>query len=189
MPNEPVPEVPIPSFISRRVVQGRYLFLDLDPPATTDLAVACAGWESCAPGYEIERNDFRYMALEYIVGGIWELGTPAGKWEVGTGTIFTYGPGVSYSLKALSRTGLSKCFVDFTGRTAGRLLARCGLEGGRPGRAIHGRWLPDLFEQTIETEHLRPRARKSISNMLVVLLMEGVREDLRAEEHFPPCTT
>jgi len=177
--------VQIPSFISRRVTQGRYLFLDLDPPATTDLAVTCAGWEDCAPGYEIKRDAFRYRALEYIVGGTWELKTPAGRWEVGAGTVFAYGPGIPYSLRALSRTGLTKYFVDFAGRSAGRLLARTGLEGARPGRAIHSRWLPDLFEQLIETAHLRPSARQTISGMLLALLLERVREDLRAEERFP----
>jgi len=48
----------LPSFISRRVIRGRYLFLDLDPPAATDLAVTCAGWEECSPGYVIKRNGF-----------------------------------------------------------------------------------------------------------------------------------
>jgi len=176
---------PIPSFISRRVLQGRYLFLDLDPPAATELAVTCAGWENCAPGYEIKRDGFRYLALECIAGGTWELKTPAGRWEVGAGTIFTYGPGVTFSLKALSRTGLTKYFVDFTGRSAPRLLARAGLEAGKPGHAIHSRWLHDLFEQLIETAHLRPPARKTISSMLMALLLERVREDRRAEEHFP----
>jgi hypothetical protein len=32
----------LPSFISRRVIRGRYLFLDLDPPATEELAVIFA---------------------------------------------------------------------------------------------------------------------------------------------------
>jgi AraC-like DNA-binding protein len=173
----------IPGFICKRVIRGRYLFLDLDPPAETDLAVACAGWEDCAPGYEIIRDNFRYMALEYIVGGTWELETPNGKWVVGPGTVFTYGPGIAYSLKALSKSGLSKYFVDFTGRSAARLLAKAGLNGARPGRAVHGRWLHDLLDQLIETSRLRPGPRKVISNMLVVLLLERAGEDLRIEAH------
>lgn len=170
---------PFPSFISRRVVRGRYLFLDLDPPADTDLAVTCAGWEDCAPGYEIERDGFRYAALEYIVGGSWELKTRSGKWEVGPGTVFTYGPGVAYSLKALSDSGLTKYFVDFTGQSAARLLSRAGLDDGRPGHAIHGRWLHDLMDQLVEASRLRPAARKRIADMLLLLLLERAREDLR----------
>src|ERR1019366_2972745 len=166
----------IPSFISRRVMRGRYLFRDLDPPAQTDLAVTCAGWEDCAPGYEVVRDTFRYMAMEYIVGGTWELETPHGKWVVGPGTIFAYGPGIPYSLKALSREGLTKYFVDFTGSSAKRLLARAGLKGARPRPAVYGQWLHALLDQLIETSRLRPAARRIISNMIVVLLFERARE-------------
>jgi len=174
---------PIPSFISPRVIRGRYLFLDLDPPATTDLAVTCVGWEQCAPGYEIVRDSFRYMALEYIVGGTWELETQNGRWEVGPGTVFAYGPGIAYSLKALSSAGLTKYFVDFTGRSAAQLLSKAGLKGARPARAVHGRWLHDILDQLIETTRLRPAARKTISNLLMILLLERAREDLRTEAH------
>jgi hypothetical protein len=97
--------------------------------------------------------------------------------------LFTYGPGIAYSLKALSRVGLTKYFVDFTGRSAAHLLSRAGLKSGRPGRAVHGRWLHDLLDQLIETTRLRPAARKIVSNLLVIFLLERVREDLRFEAH------
>ena len=173
----------LPSFISRRVVRGRYLFLDLDPPAATELAVTCAGWEECAPGYEMRREGFRYLALEYIVGGAWELESRGEKWNVGPGTIFAYGPGVAYSLKALSGGGLTKYFVDLAGRSAASLLDRTGLKGAAPGRILHMRWLQDIIEQLIETAHLRPAAGRRISRMLAALLLERVREDLRTPPH------
>jgi AraC-like DNA-binding protein len=174
----------LPSFISRRVVRGRYLFLDLDPPAATDLAVTCAGWEECSPGYEIKRNGFHQLALEYIAGGEWELETRGRKWTVGPGTIFAYGPGVAYSLKAVSESGLTKYFIDLAGRSAPRLLARTGLNGATPGRVLHRRWLHDILDQLIETTHLRPSSRKTISKMLLTLLLERIREDIRTKPHF-----
>jgi AraC-like DNA-binding protein len=176
---------PLPSFISRRVIRGRYLFLDLDPPATEDLAVTCAGWEECSPGYEIKRDGFRYLAIEYIVGGTWELGTCKGKWTVGPGTIFAYGPETAYSLKALSDGGLTKYFVDLAGASSVRLLGRTGLKGAKPGRILHMRWLHDIFDQLIETSHLRTGPRRIISRMLATLMLERIREDLRTESHFP----
>jgi len=174
----------LPGFISRRVARGRYLFLDLDPPSATDLAVTCAGWEECSPGYVIKRNGFQHLALEYIAGGQWELETRGRKWNVGPGTIFAYGPGIAYSLKALSESGLTKYFVDIAGRSAPRLLAKTGLIGARPGRVLHGRWLHDILDQLIETAHLRPSARKTVSRMLLTLLLERIREDIRAKPHF-----
>ena len=176
---------PPPSFISQRVNRGRYLFLDLDPPPLSDLAVTCAGWEDCAEGYEVKRDGFRYMALEYIIGGTWELKSRAQRWEIGPGTVFTYGPGIEYSLRALSRTGSTKYFVDFTGRSAARLLSRTGLRGARPRPVVRGRWLHDILEQLIDTAHLQPSARKIIARMLMALLLERIREDLRTEVRFP----
>jgi AraC-like DNA-binding protein len=173
-------ERPLPSFISQRVIRGRYLFLDLDPPAATDLTVTCAGWEECAAGYEIARDGFRYLALEYIAKGRWELATDGKKWNVGPGTIFAYGPGVVYSLKALSDRGLAKYFVDIAGRSAPRLLARTGLKGAAPRRLLHMRWVHDILEQMLETAHFRPGARMTISKMLAALFMEHLREDLCA---------
>ncbi|MFZ4777248.1 MAG: helix-turn-helix transcriptional regulator [Terrimicrobiaceae bacterium] len=170
---------PLPGFISRRVLRGRYLFLNLDPPASTELAVTCAGWEECDPEYEIQRDDFRYLALEYIVGGIWELKTRGGKAQIGPGAIFTYGPGTSYSLRALPGGGHSKYFVDFAGHAAAKLIARTGLKGARAECIVHRRWLHDLLEQLIETAQLRPSARASISRMLAPLILERIRTDLR----------
>jgi len=174
----------LPSFISRRVLRGRYLFLSQDPPAATDLAVICAGWEDCAPEYEIQRDGFHYQALEYIVGGNWELKSPRGKWQIGPGAIFTYGPGISYSLKAVSPSGLSKYFVDFSGQSAGRQIARIGLKNARPEYIVQRRWLHDLLDQLIETSHLRRPARNIISKMLAPLILERVREDLHSGPRF-----
>jgi AraC-like DNA-binding protein len=174
----------LPGFISRRIVRGRYLFLDLDPPPTTELAVTSAGWEECSPGYEIKRSGFQHLALEYIAGGQWELETRGRKWNVGPGSIFAYGPGIAYSLKALSDGGLTKYFVDLAGSAAPRLLARTGLRGATPGRVLHKRWLHDILDQLIETAHLPPKARNTISRMLLTLFLERIREDLRTKPHF-----
>ena len=80
----------LPSFISRRVIRGRYVFLNLNPIATKDLAVTCSRWEECSPVYEIKRDSFRYLTIEFIAGGTWELSTRHGKWTMGPGTIFAY---------------------------------------------------------------------------------------------------
>jgi AraC-like DNA-binding protein len=170
---------PPPGFIARNVIRGRYLFLDLRPPANVDFVLACAGWEECSPSYEIQRNEFRYTALEYIASGAWELSTPGGKWNIGPGAIFAHGPGISYSLKAVSKRGLAKYFVDFAGTEAPGLLAQAGFKGANPRRIVHGRWLRDILDQLIEAAHMRPAARKRMSQLLTTLLLERIREDTR----------
>lgn len=168
----------LPSFISTSVLRGRYLFADLQPPREDHgLSVACAGWEDCSPDYAMHRDGFRFRALEYIAGGEWQLETDFGTWVLGPGMVFTYGPGVSYSLKALSKTGLRKYFVDFSGEASA--LDRCGLKNGKPGVLVQRRWLQDLLDQLIESAQVRPAARRRIARLTADLLLERIREDLR----------
>jgi len=169
---------PLPDFISRSVHRGRYVFLDLHPGKTAESPVACAGWEECSPDYEIHRPGFRFPALEYIAGGEWELVTAKGKWTLGPGAVFTYGPRVGYSLKALSKSGLSKYFLDFSDGRAAAALRRTGLKPGVPGSLVQRRWLHDLLDQLIDTAPMRAAARRKVAGMIANLLLERIREDL-----------
>jgi AraC-like DNA-binding protein len=169
----------LPDFISQNVARGRYLFLDLRSGTTTDLAVACAGWEECSPGYLMERDGFRFTTIEYIVGGFWELSTASRKWTIGPGTVFSYGPGIAYSLKAISGEGLCKYFVGLNGFSATDLLRRAGLKAAAPRNIVHPRWMRDILDQLIETVNVRDAAQKGISKLLLMLLLERIREDTR----------
>jgi AraC-like DNA-binding protein len=60
------------------------------------------------------------------------------------------------------------------------------LDGAGPVRAVHGRWLHDLLDQLIETSRLRPAARKTISELLLRLILERAREDLRRDNRISP---
>ena len=46
------------------------------------------------------------------------------------------------------------------------------------------RWVHDIFDQLIEAAHIRPKARKAISGILLTLLLERISEDLRSGPHF-----
>lgn len=170
---------PLPSFISKRVLRGRYLFFKPRPQPSPDLSVTYAGWEECDPSYTIERDGFRHFAFEFIVGGSWELTTPHKKWKVGPGTIFAYGPGVTYSMKAFSPSGLSKYFVGLSGRDVRHDLARAGFKGAAPRRVRHMRWLQDIFDQMIEASRLRSAARKLVCDHLLGVLLARIPDDTR----------
>lgn len=173
-----MPPATLPAFISRNVLRGRYLFLDLAQRAAARSPVACAGWEDCSPEYEIRREGFAYHAIEYIAGGSWELKTAKGKWMLGPGSVFAYGPGVGYSLKAVCRGAWSKYFVDFTDGPAVEELRQCGMEEGVPGTLVQRRWVHDLLDQLIDAAHLRPPARRRVAHIIAELLVERLREDL-----------
>lgn len=173
----------LPNFIAEKVLRGNYVFLDLRGKDRSGLSVACAGWEECSPDYLLNRKGFRYRALEYIAGGDWELQTARGKWVLQPGMIFTYGPDTSFSLRPLSKGGLSKYFIDFSGHTAEAHLQRCGLKEAKPGMLIQRRWLQDLLDQLIETSQMRTATRRRVATLIADLLLERIREDLRPAEH------
>ncbi|MBC8126843.1 MAG: helix-turn-helix transcriptional regulator [Gloeobacteraceae cyanobacterium ES-bin-144] len=170
----------LPNFISPSVLRGRYVFLDLDPSAAEHPSVACAGWEECAPDYIIRRQGFRFPAIEYIASGEWELITAKGKWTLGAGSVFTYGPETAYSLKAVSKTGLSKYFLDFSDAQAVAHLQKAGLTDGLPSSLMQRRWLHDLLDQLIDTAQMRVSTRRKVAGMIAALLLERIREDLQA---------
>lgn len=168
-----------PSFISTQVQGGRYLFLDLQPCAATNLTVVCAGREECTPDYRIQRKSFRYHAVEYVISGRWELAIGGERRILGPGSLFAYGPGVEYTLSAAGESGLVKCFVDFTGRAALELLRSSGLGSGATLQLRQTRWLHDLFDQILDCANLSRESARVIGSRLTELLLLRIREDVR----------
>lgn len=169
-----------PAFISRQVVRGRYVFVDLQPPSETPLSLVCAGWEECAPDYAVSRRGFRYHAVEYVVSGQWQLEIGGRCQEVGPGTVFAYGPRSSYSLRAGGGRPPGKFFVDFAGTAAGTLLKACGLSEGGPGKVHQTRWVHDIFDQLLDCSRLSRTASRRIGTQLTELLLTRLKEDLGA---------
>lgn len=172
----------LPDFISHSVLRGRYVFLDLNQRCRSRGPVACAGWEECLPDYEIRRDGFRFSAMEYIAGGDWELETKAGKWRLQPGSCFSYGAGISYSLKAVSRTGLRKYFLDFTDVVEVSALSSMGIKPGVPCSLQQRRWVQDLLDQLIDAARLPRRSRRRVANLITNILLERLREDLKGSQ-------
>ena len=169
----------LPNFISSSILRGRYVFLNLESGKGVRCPVACAGWEDCAHDYEIRRSGFQFPAIEYIAGGEWEFVTDAGKWLLGPGSVFTYGPGVAYSIKARSHAGLCKYFLDFSDRTAVNRLRQAGLDPGRPGVLVQRRWIHDLLDQLIDVAQMRATSRMKVAGLISSLLLERIKEDIQ----------
>jgi AraC-like DNA-binding protein len=160
-----------PAFLSKQVNRGFYLIPEGGESPREELKVVCAGWEDCSAEYRIDRTDFPCLALEYVASGDWELTTPQGKCRIGPGAVFSYGPGLSYSLRPLCKSGLSKYFVDFSGSSALELLRCTGLEPGRYGMVAQHRWLRELFDQLVEIRFLDVASRSQLARMTLELIL------------------
>ncbi len=169
---------PLPPFVARRVIRGRYVFSPSGGRvAPRSIRVVCAGYEECSADYELERENFPYAAVEYISGGMWELASGGRVWKLEPGMIFTYGPGVSYTIRARSRVGLRKYFVDFEGPDVAGVMRRAGLNPGVPERLAHPRWLQDLMEQLIDTARLKSPKRQKLGSILAGLILTRLPMD------------
>jgi AraC-like DNA-binding protein len=169
-----IPDI-VPASIAGSLKRGSYVFIDLSARASGP--VACAGLEECMPDYSVERRGFRFPAMEYIAGGEWELNNGKKTWRLQPGAIFTYGPGISYSLRPISRTGLLKYFVDFTGPKAWSELRCIGPKPGTPASLKNRRWLQDLLDQLIDTESLPQKQRAGIAAKLGRLILDRIPMD------------
>lgn len=170
---------PKPAFISKQVVRGQYVFVDLAPVADTELTLVCAGREECSPDYRMHRSGFRYHAVEYIVSGGWELDVNGRRHALGPGAIFTYGPRTRYTLRVVGSGQPVKFFVDFAGRDAAGLVRQSGLREDEPRHVGQTRWLHDILDQILDGANLSRAAARRLGTRLTELLLLRVREDLR----------
>ena len=168
---------PQPAFISKQIVFGRYLYVDLTPSADTDFTLVCAGMEECSPGYHLERDGFMYYAMEYVTSGTWELEANGEIQAMRPGSIFTYTPETVYTLKATGEGSHAKYFVDFSGKSAKEQFDVMGLAPAKSEHFMQTRWINDLFEQLLACASLSKKSAREIGTHLTRLLLMRVRED------------
>ena len=163
-----------PGFFSADVARARRFYLNLDPPASSRLAVICGGLEYCTPGYAIHRNDFPFYSIEYVAGGHGEVKLRGRTYPLEPGRLFSYGPGVAHHITGDAANPLVKYFVDFAGREAPKLLKACGLASGRLSQVHPPNALQALFGELID-DGLRPRSQRKVlcSKVLECLMLKA----------------
>ena len=174
------PETIRPSFNTPDTREGRYLFLDLDPPYVPGIVLVGGGREVCTAEYRVERSAFPYHAVEFVVGGTWELRHGGGPQTLRPGAVFAYGPHTAYSVAAGRGGGRIKYFLNFAGADAGAWIDRCGLGGCRalyPG-STHA--MQELFDQLLDCAGMESRAAGEIGGRLLELILLRIRWDARA---------
>ncbi len=129
---------------TRHVKDGDYYFLS--PDESLDLYVACGGEENCSSDYTIENTEFRIYGIEYIVTGTCRLTIDGQVQELSPGSIFGYGPGVSYQLENTGRTPLVKRFIEFGGEQAAELIKNTLLEKREAVNLRREPWIKEAFQ-------------------------------------------
>lgn len=119
-----------PKFFSQQIRKARRFYLDLAPSPDEPLAVVCGGQEFCARNYAIARLTFPYYSIEFVAKGAGSVLLDGREHRLGSGAVFSYGPGVAHEITTDPEDLLEKYFVDFTGVRALQLLTQCGLPPG-----------------------------------------------------------
>lgn len=185
---------PPASLISPLASEGDYYFFDMHP-RQGPLSVVMGGRELCRRGYRVDRRGFRFWCLELVASGRGQLKLGGASFEIGPGSLFSYGPNIAHRIEASGDEPMVKYFVDFTGRRCRTLLAAAGLHRREPLLVVELAKMVSLFEDL--QQHGRcgraPGARRAGLQLELLLLQVSEtaqptsRNDTAARRTYQEC--
>ena len=113
-----------PEFFSEQVAKARRFYMDSSRFKNSQLQVICGGCEHTGPDFKIDRKDFPYYSIEFVASGSGTVILENVQYELGPGSIFSYGPGISQFITADSDKPMIKYFIDFTGQNIEQRLEK-----------------------------------------------------------------
>ena len=172
-----------PGFFSQRVQQARHYYLNLTPSPRVALEVVCGGLEQCRPDYEIRRERFHYYAIEFVAAGRGQLVLNSRPYALRPGVVFCYGPGTPPRIVTDPTAPMTKHFIDFTGRQAPALLARCQPLRAGAVQVSDPLAVADIYEEIHRSARTGHPQAQAICRLLLEVLV--LRIDERAVEGRP----
>jgi AraC-like DNA-binding protein len=114
-----------PEYFSQQVRSPRRFFRSLEdlPSPSSAYQVVSGGSETCIPGYEVNRVDFPYWAVELVTSGRGTAELSGRSYDLIPGAICTYGPGIPHRIKADRGEAMEKHFIDVAPAAGGRTAA------------------------------------------------------------------
>ena len=102
-----------PNFFSEQVRTARRFFKPDAQEADAEIyQVVSGGMEICIPGYEVNRNDFNFWAVELVSSGRGSLRLNGRDFDLMPGSVYSYGPGIQHRISADKGEALEKYFID-----------------------------------------------------------------------------
>jgi AraC-like DNA-binding protein len=113
-----------PDFFSKQVAQAKRFYIEKKRTKDSRINVICGGCEHTAPDFEINRKNFPYYCIEFVSKGAGSVTLNSHTYELKTGAIFSYGPGVSQRITSIPEKPMTKYFIDFTGSSVKQILKK-----------------------------------------------------------------
>lgn len=176
MKPEVSPNSNAPGFFSSHVSGARRFYLDLNPPKDQALSIVCGGSEHCTPDYAIHRSTFPFPSIEFVARGKGMLALNGKSLSLAPGCLFSYGPGVRHDIATDPSDPMTKYFVNFSGRTARRLLRKCHLLPGSTSRVLSVVEIQAIFDELIRNGIKGTRYSAEICARLLECLVLKIAE-------------
>lgn len=135
------------------------------------------GWESCEPGYLVERSDFPYYAIEFVAAGEGTVTLNGRSYPLMPGAYFTYGPGIPHGIENTGPAPLEKYFLnlrpvdDFFFRSEWTEPLGTCLHSVRPHSI--GESFEELIEYALERNGWSEKICSAIVKLLALKLSEA----------------
>jgi len=177
-----------PSYFSRQIHEAKRFYrpeMLVTKDDSERFDVFAGGWEYCAKGYKIERSNFPYYSLEFVVAGQGCVIVNGEERELIPGVFFSYGPDIPHRIIMDANYPLEKYFVNiqcddaqvFFGRETGMLYGKV-FHSSRP----HS--IQQTFEELIHYGLERSEWSTRICNHLVRLLVLKMSESsIKSEDY------
>lgn len=110
-----------PEFFSKQVAEARRFYIQKSAKDAR-IQIICGGYEYTTPDYDINRKNFPYYCIEFVTKGSGMVTLNDRDYVLKTGTIFSYGPGISQKIITDHEKPIVKYFIDFTGKDSKQLL-------------------------------------------------------------------
>jgi AraC-like DNA-binding protein len=113
-----------PEFFSKQVIEARRFYIQSLGDKYSQFNVVCGGLEHTTADYEIDRKDFPYYCIEFLAKGAGSVILNDRRYELKTGSVFFYGPGIRQRITSDPENPMTKYFVDFTGSSVRQILKK-----------------------------------------------------------------
>ncbi len=171
-----------PEFVSRQTHDARRFYLNLQPSATAPLALVCGGVERMNDDYVVERADFPYYAIEWVSEGRGLLQMGNKEHELGRGSLFAYGPGISHRIQNLAPDNMRKFYLDLAGREVVKSLRELGLLNGHPVTIARTYEFIELWNLIDREARDVGEHSVAVCDSLIRLLLQKIRQRMTSSD-------
>src|SRR5690349_1258134 len=114
------------------------------------LNVVGGGCEWCAPDFNIRREAFPYVAMEFVCAGRGRARLGKREHSLDAGVMFFFDPTIPHSIVADASEPMVKYFFNFSGRRVAELLGQLKLRAGDLLRVAEPARMAELLEEAID---------------------------------------